>query len=97
MLGNKYALGHSLSPEHKSKLIKSGKDHWEWRGDKVSYSGLHKWVNKHKGRPSTCEHCGRTGLTGKQIHWANKSKRYLRNLSDWIRLCSTCHGKYDSQ
>jgi len=34
-------------------------------------------------------------LTGKKIHWANKSGEYLRDKDDWIRLCCKCHKKYD--
>lgn len=66
-----------------------------WKGNEVGYGALHKWVIKHLGQPDTCEHCGREGLRGLQIHWANKSKKYKRDLDDWIRLCMRCHGKYD--
>ena len=71
--------------------------HYEWKGELVSYSGLHKCVNKHLGRPTTCEHCGQIDLIGRQIHWANKSQEYKRELSDWIRLCGKCHKKYDKK
>ena len=66
-----------------------------WKGDNVSYSGLHYWVSYHLGKPDTCEFCGQNGLSGKQIHWANKSGDYLRDLNDWLRLCVSCHIKYD--
>lgn len=100
MLGNKYALGHKLSKEHKSKLIKSGNEHWKWKGNNVSYSGLHKWVNHHLGRPMKCENCGSSNVpVGKDekrwFQWANKSHEYKRDLTDWIRLCTRCHSKYD--
>lgn len=96
MLGNQWAMGHRLTPKHKQKLIKSGGDHWGWKDKRVGYSGLHKWVNKYLGHPDTCEHCGKSGLSGHDIHWANKSGEYKRDLTDWLRLCSVCHGKYDS-
>ena len=65
-----------------------------WKGDNVSYRNLHKWVVKWRGQPDTCEDCGKKG-TSHQMHWANKSHQYLRQLSDWIRLCVKCHKKYD--
>lgn len=68
-----------------------------WKGEKVSYGGLHYWVSRKLGKPTTCEHCGKTGLKGKFIHWANKSHQYKRELSDWIRLCAECHKKYDKK
>lgn len=66
-----------------------------WKGNKVKYRALHSWVQRWKGKPDTCEHCGKSGLKGKSIHWANKSKEYIRNLEDWVRLCGKCHKAFD--
>ncbi len=66
-----------------------------WKGDQVKYSGLHMWVRSVLGTPSRCEHCGKNVLNGKQIHWANKSQQYKRDLTDWLRLCAKCHSAYD--
>lgn len=52
-------------------------------------------MRRNLGTPDTCEECGRTGLIGRQIHWANVSKEYKRDLADWIRLCQKCHKAYD--
>lgn len=66
-----------------------------WKGDSVGYIGLHRWVQVTLGQPDTCEHCGETGLKGHKIHWANKSRTYKRRIDDWLRLCASCHGRYD--
>ena len=66
-----------------------------WRGADVGYGGLHTWVSKKLGKPTRCEHCGKDGLRGGSIHWANKSGEYKRELGDWIRLCVSCHKTYD--
>lgn len=66
-----------------------------WKGDSVGYVGLHMWVKKELGAPDTCEFCKKSGLYGRVIHWANKSGEYRRSKSDWIRLCVSCHSKYD--
>ena len=71
--------------------------HPKWKGDDVSYSGLHKWVSDVMGTPDTCEHCKKSGLTGRFINWANKSGKYLRKKTDWLRLCKKCHCKYDNE
>ena len=55
----------------------------------------HRWIIKIKGKPSKCEHCGKKGLKGKKIHWANKRHEYKTKLSDWLRLCAKCHVYYD--
>ena len=79
---------------HKSKMER-GEDRYNWKGDSVGYGGLHNWVKLYLGKPETCEHCGKTGLKGKKIHWANKSQEYRRELTDWLRLCVPCHSRYD--
>ena len=68
-----------------------------WAGDDVGYRGIHHWVNMRLGKPDTCEHCGKSGLKGRQIHWANISGNYLRDTNDWIRLCIKCHGIFDTK
>jgi hypothetical protein len=95
--------GKKLSTEHRKALSLShlGKFQDEassqWRGDKVGYSGLHEWVRRKLGTPDACEHCGKVGLKGRQIHWANKSRNYQRDLTDWVRLCVSCHWLYDGK
>lgn len=65
-------------------------------GKELGYRGLHHWVVKNLGKPSNCEHCHNTELNHRQYHWANKSHEYKKDLSDWLRLCVSCHSKYDS-
>lgn len=72
-----------------------GSNNPSWKGDKVGYHGLHKWVQSVLGKPCQCEFCGTEGLTKQKIHWANKSGDYKRVKSDWLRLCAGCHLKYD--
>lgn len=70
--------------------------HPRWKGDEVSYRSLHKWVEKHLGKPHFCEHCKKSDLKHRQYHWANISGEYIRNVNDWRRLCVKCHKAYDS-
>lgn len=99
--------GRKLSPETRKKLI--GKIPWN-KGTKgimpsgeksgvwsinPSYRALHLWVERQLGKPDTCNYCGKIGLSGRAIQWANISKQYLRIRSDWIRLCAKCHKAYD--
>ena len=90
---------HSEKTKIKIGLKSLGRNNEEnsplWKGDKVGYVALHDWVRIKLGRPTTCEHCGKSGLTGVNIQWANKSGKYKRELSDWLRLCVSCHRKHD--
>jgi len=76
-------------------LLNTGESHFNWKGNNVGYHGIHHWVMNNLGKPTKCEHCGKEGLTGKKIHWANTNHLYKRNLTGWIRLCASCHRKYD--
>jgi len=102
--------GKSFSEEHKRKISeaqKGMKKPWvsknlinnkhAWKGDRVGYRGLHTWIQLKLGQPGTCEFCGKTGLWGRQIHWANKNHQYKRNKKDWLRLCIKCHRQYDKK
>lgn len=64
----------------------------KWKGDKVGYSALHKWVKHYLGKATICSQC----ISTINIEWANISHEYKRDLTDWMQLCHKCHGKYDS-
>jgi hypothetical protein len=81
--------------EHIKKFI-TGKNSKRWKGDQVGYRGLHSWVHLWKGKPNKCEMCGIEKI-GRDMHWANVSRTYLRDLTDWISLCASCHGSYDKR
>lgn len=72
----------------------TGEKNPNWKGNTVGYSALHLWVKRWLGKPSKCEHCGKT-VKGVGIHWANRTGEYKRDLNDWLRLCSKCHREYD--
>jgi hypothetical protein len=69
----------------------SGENHPNWKGDSVGYMALHAWMNRMYGKPSKCERCGTT--EAKVYNWANVSREYKRDRSDWERLCRSCHVK----
>lgn len=57
------------------------------------YVALHYWVRKQLGTPQECENCGTT--EAKFFDWANISGNYLKDISDWARLCRRCHALFD--
>ena len=85
-----FKQGHEVPKEWRESVAKA-----QWKGDDVGYFALHTWIRKELGKPDTCEHCGRSNLSGRFIQWANKSRKYKRDLTDWIRLCVRCHRIYD--
>lgn len=99
---SKLHKGRKLSDEQKKKLSESqiGKRQGDlspsWKGNDVGYRAMHSWVIKVKGKPTICEHCGVDSTkSNKRLVWANKSHKYIRDESDWMRLCYPCHRKYD--
>lgn len=60
---------------------------------KMSYATLHDRIRDMFGTPSKCEHCKTT--ESKRFEWANISREYKFERSDWARLCCKCHRRYD--
>lgn len=95
-------FGKPRLKETKEKISKSNKAIFSeelnpmWKGENVGYRSLHRWVEKKLGKPSECENCN-LNFEGRKIHWANISGEYKRNVKDWKRLCSKCHGAYDKE
>lgn len=81
--------------EHRSVATEFKGKPWTFNGTVSEYKKLHSWITKKLGRPRQCEMCGNTDSP--VYHWANKSRKYLRELTDWIRLCPGCHFKYDGR
>lgn len=74
------------------KSDNSGSKHGAWKGDAVSYNGLHSWVNKHKPRPELCEECNLVP----PLDLANKGI-YNRDFDNWEYLCRKCHMTKDGR
>lgn len=68
--------------------------HWAWKGPQASYRALHYWVQKRLGKALQCSNhnCANKSTV---YQWANISRKYKRNLKDWISLCVACHSLYD--
>lgn len=78
--------------ENMRKSFKKGTDHHQWKGDKVGYAALHDWVQRYRGKANKCEWCGSTS----KMEWANISRKYKRDLNDFMQLCHSCHMKHDN-
>jgi hypothetical protein len=92
-------LGKRLTPEHRENIRQGilrhdykGDKNPNWKGEDAGYIAHHMRIYKF-GKPSLCEHCGTT--TAKRFEWANISKEYKMDRSDWLRLCVSCHIKFD--
>jgi hypothetical protein len=90
--------GINQSEETKQKISETLKGHIPWNkgtlGECGSYKAVHQWVKSILGRPLHCEHCGKDDVKA-TYHWANKDHQYRLKLDDYMRLCVSCHLKYD--
>jgi len=75
-------------------LSKMGDKNPRWKGDDVSYIGLHVWVRRNLLKPDSCEMCKNKV---DDLDLANISGKYLRKLDDWEWLCRKCHMKSDGR
>jgi hypothetical protein len=74
-----------------NRWMVGNKNHF--KGDDIGYGGLHDWITKYFGQPRFCEHCG--SKTKKKYEWASIRHQYKRERTCWLRLCTSCHRKYD--
>lgn len=74
-----------------ARVMPRGAANPSWVGDAVGYAGIHTWIRSRLGRPKKCNRCHTT--EAKRYEWANRSRRYLRRIWDWERLCVSCHRK----
>ena len=82
----------SLALKNNPKI--SEENSYLWKGNGAGYNALHSWIRKKLGKPKVCHNC-KTEVA-KKYEWANISKEYKRELSDWVRLCTSCHRFYDN-
>lgn len=95
-MGDKNPMYGKIWNENQRKAFtKTKENNPRWKGDKAKYRALHAFIERHYGKPTTCEHCQTSNLIGRQIHWASKTQSHTRNREDWLRLCAKCHGIYD--
>jgi hypothetical protein len=90
-----WLIGKKQSKETIEKRKMMDNKNPAWKGENVGYGSLHRWVETHLGKPQICEFCGKENNIKRGIDWANKSGLYKRELSDWLRLCKSCHKIYD--
>jgi hypothetical protein len=93
---NKGLKGFRAAVKRPNAKMPKGETNHKWQGDAVKYRPLHTWVERQLGKPEQCSFCGKKG-NGHRMHWANISGKYLRVVSDWMRLCPSCHKNYDKK
>jgi len=90
----KHSTGKPINVrENNPNWRKLGEQNHAWRGNNITYKHLHTWIIKQLGVPRLCSNCGTT--TAKRFEWANISGEYLRDVSDFKRLCCKCHRVFD--
>ncbi|WP_071789724.1 hypothetical protein ACP26C_13850 [Franconibacter helveticus 513] len=77
-----------------AKRDQQGERNTNWSGEKITYKAAHARVYRLRGSPKHCEHCQSVD-SSKKYEWANVSGKY-HDPNDYIRLCRSCHCKYDN-
>ena len=61
--------------------------------ENASYSAIHKWLTKWKGKAFGCNRCGTKKK--RRYEWSNISGKCKRELLDYESLCVPCHRAKD--
>ena len=89
--------GFNHTEETKEKIRKKnyGTKSSQWKGDDIGYMAVHAWLWSRYGKADRCESKDCNGKS-KRYEWAlKKGKECKRRRSHFIRLCRSCHHKYD--
>ena len=78
-------------PKNIAMIVKLGPKNINWRGDDISYRGIHKWVERQLGKAIKC--VKNPSHKSTRYHWANVSGKYKRDLNDFRQLCPSCNMK----
>jgi len=93
-------IGKHPSTTTRQKMSDSHmKNKTNWKGDNVKYVSIHRRVSAVLGLPDICEHCGKHSSTTVRLYWSSKDHVYRMPIvvSEWQRLCSSCHHIYDNK
>jgi hypothetical protein len=66
----------------------------QWKGDSAGIDAQHKRISAVRGTPKSCEQCGTTD-PDQYYHWAFNNTGDRLNIWDYLRLCVTCHRRFD--
>lgn len=72
-----------------------GEKHFAWKGEKAGLIPKHLWIKRYYGKANKCQNPCCKYANPKRYEWANISGKYLRDISDWMQLCPSCHRKID--
>lgn len=89
-----------LSAEHRAKLaiahtgIHMNERSGSWK-ETPTYGIVHYWLRQNYGKADECHEWGCPG-TSKTFDWALiKGRRYERKRRNFIKMCRSCHVRYD--
>ncbi len=92
--------GRKRSAETRRKMSEAAKRRGNRPPEKQAYAIMHKRLIRERGQPRECEYCG--SVIAKKFEWAftgsghgDGTLAYSENLEDYIRLCTSCHRKFD--
>lgn len=93
----RFRVGNKRPEEWTKRQIEkvSNERNYAWKGEDVSYVGLHAWLRRKLGKPTKCSKCGKIDKKPRFIQWANIDGKYRRELSDYVAMCGSCHKLYD--
>ena len=77
----------------KEYSINSGENNPAWKGDKVGYHALHRYIEKRKNKPEECEICNKKREI--ELSFDHRLGNYTRNTEDYKYVCITCHRKFE--
>jgi hypothetical protein len=99
-------IGKKLSDTHKrnisiallgnqnSRGLNMENDSPNWKDGKASYVAKHARIYRRFGKADCCEN-PKCLKKSERFDWATISGKHLPDRRDWIKLCKSCHSRFD--
>ena len=78
---------------HKTHVIRHAEKNAAWKGNDITYTGLHKWLRTNLPKSDLCQICNRVP----PYDVANVTGIYNRDFKNWKRICRRCHMQSDGR
>lgn len=96
--------GDATPQKRRSGPPRTGSLNSSWKGDGVSYNGMHYRLSK-QTRPTACEQCETTtgrfewalrqGVPAERLRKSPEGYAYSLRVDDYANLCKPCHNRQD--
>jgi len=95
MIGKNTGKKRTEEQNKKRSLLSKEEKNPNWKGKKAGYTSIHIWLKTNHGKADKCENLDCIGKSKIYDYALLRNKEYDHKRENFIKLCRSCHKKYD--